>query len=198
MEPNDNLSLEEQIAIIEKVEEAYETSDNWKTLAEKQRKYAVLHHPYMDLASTAGEILLSTLRQSVPANYQGVVENRKSLVPMILGEGGALTFDNEFEIGFLNLITNGYLPKGELFKISNATWEQRVIQYVKGTIPILKEAIGLEDTLENENRIGYTRHDLLDLVAFTQTYLIAKKQGMDTVKEQMPTLQRGELVYQPN
>ncbi|MEK6949584.1 MAG: hypothetical protein AABX34_05140 [Nanoarchaeota archaeon] len=198
MESNGNLSLDEQVTLIEKVEGAYKASDKWKTLTGRYGEYAVLHHPYKDIASTAGEVLLSTLLESMPPNWLEIVENRKNLVPMILGEGGTLTFDSEFEIGFRTLLTDGYLQRSDLFKISNAAWERRIIGYVEGIVPVLKDAIGLEDTPENEDRIGYTHHDLLDLVAFTQTYLIAKKQGMGTVKEQMPALQRGELVYQPN
>jgi|TARA_Y100000310_G_scaffold108411_1_gene106834 hypothetical protein len=197
MESNDNLSLE-QITIIEKVEKVYETSDRWKMLVGRHGEYAVLHHPYTDLISKAGEVLLSTLQESVPASYQKTVENLKKFVPMILDEGGTLTLDNEFEIGFLSLITDSYPSKGDLFKISKAVWEQRVIEYVKGVVPMFEKAASLEDTQKNEDNVGYVRNDLLNSIAFLQTYLIAKTQGIEVVKEYMPQLQEGKVIYGPS
>ncbi len=198
MGPNGNLSLDEQVALIEKAERAYEASDRWKTLTERQGKYAVLHHPYSDLASMAGEVLLSTLLKSVPPNWREIVENRKKIVPMILDEGGALTLDSEFEIGFLSLLTDSYLPKSDLFKISNSAWERRIIQYVKGIVPGLEKAVSLEDTPENKENVGYVRNDLLDRVAYLQAYLIAKTQGINAVGQLLPQLQKGKVVYSPN
>lgn len=202
MESNDNLDLEGQISIIEGVEKAYEASDRWKTLVGRFGEYSVLHHPYCDIASLAGDILNSTLIPSVPADFQETVENRKKIVPiivpMILDAGGTLTLDSEFEINALRILTDSYEPKSDLVKISKATWEQRVIEYVKGVIPVLAKAISLEDTPENEDAIGYVRNDLLDHVAFLQAYLIAKTQGLDALKNHAPALQEGKLVYQPN
>jgi hypothetical protein len=186
------LSEEEQHNNLELAETFYSTSTNWNIFKSKFEEYSVLHHPYMGIATAAGQIFLhNATRPEALSPIQ--LMNLKEQSSVLKAKGGSISFDIEYELGELSSITK-YLPKGVRGKIQNSLWEDRIIETVQKTLPLLDRAIQLDDTEENENKVGYTKEGLLDLSAFTQSYLIIKTQGSFSNPHQISALKEGQII----
>jgi hypothetical protein len=189
---DDKLSSDEQNKILQNAEKDYLNSGNWGTFKERFGEYSMFHHPYMGLANAAGQILFHSITRPpvlTPDQFKSLMEQNSVLKP----KGGSITFDKEYELGELSFISE-YIPRVIRGKLQNSIWESRIIDQVATTLPILERAIDLPDTDKNENKVGYTRHDLLDLAAFTQAYWIIKTQGTFSDPGQISALKEGKII----
>jgi len=185
------LNLEGQIELIKKAENSYTNSDRWLTLIGRNGEYASIHHPYLDLAGAAGERVL--MRALKPSHFsQGQMDDLSNQVETIMEPGGTITFDLEQNIDSLRYMWE-YLPFQERSKISKEAWEYQLIEYVGDTLKVMDKALNLQDY--DDDLIGMTDEELLNLSAFSQALLFAKAGGLETVDVFLDKLTQGYVIY---
>src|SRR3989338_1262121 len=174
-----SLNADGQLSLIYRAESMYLTGKG-KIWMDRFGEYSPLHHPYADAMRDTGEVIMTEFLQ--PKSYsKNMMQARKELAGIIVNDGGAIVLDSEFGANFLEFIIAN-MPKSDIVRVTQSTWEARLIEYGNMVLlPAIKKALALEDNETSEKATGYSREELLDLSAFAQAYLLAKREGIEAV-----------------
>ena len=180
-------------------EQSYGQSEDWQKHVRTYPLFAQLHHPYVELANSQGNILLTSLLPVRPPFLtQFDLEQYATYAEGIMTPGGSIVFDMEYGSNWLGFIKEQAPEsiKHSLSAIPAALWEKRVLEYVYGTMPTLGKALKVPYAPRNEAATGFALTDLIDRAAHIQTFLIAKTLGnLEAVKPHIKALQNGRIIY---
>jgi len=190
---DDNLNVDEQRELIAEGETTFKETEGWRAFSERYGPLAALHSPYAGLVNTVGHYLIQNAAQFTHPIAMSLDE-AEQIASMVANNGGTAAFDRQYGLHELESFRE-HIPSDSNVKISNPTWDHRIIDYVTRMYSTLIGLVSLPDTSENEEAIGLVRNDLIDLFAYTQAYLLAKTRGgLDAVKKNIQDLQGGKLV----